>query len=113
MPQVRLSDPDLMDSVSAVDAAIRERHHAAPVAPPLPKAVRAARKSVWNPKPAILGVLWRPMIAPDLSKFTGIAIGSVCAALLEMEGKTVRKSGGQAPGWDGNLYDLWERIIAT
>jgi predicted Rossmann fold nucleotide-binding protein DprA/Smf involved in DNA uptake len=112
MPQVRHSDPDLIDSVSAVDAAIRERHHAAPVAPPARKDVRAAVKAVNDAQTCIHGVLWRPMHAPDIAKFTGVPVGTVCATLIELEAMgRVRKTGERAAGWDGDLYELWERVL--
>jgi len=95
-PQVR--DPDMF-----LDAIVQERHHAAPVAPPPRKEIRARMRSVWDPKDNILGVLWRSMQCADIQRLTGLDAVTVARTLLELqrEGK-VRES---APG-------LWEKVLA-
>jgi hypothetical protein len=95
MPQVR--DPDMF-----LDAIVQERHHAAPAAPPSPKAVRAAKRSVWEPKENILGVLWRLMQCADIQRLTGLDAVVVARTLLELQRE--RKVRESAPG-------LWEKII--
>ncbi len=106
MPQVRYNDPDLIDSVSAVDAAIRERHHAAPVVPPAPKTLRVTKRQVWDPRTNILDQLAMgvPLSPPALQRLTGLNAVTVARTLLELqrEGK-VRES---APG-------TWEKVIVT
>lgn len=65
-----------------------------------------------SPSYCITQVLFRPQIAPDIAKLTGLKIGTVCATLLEMEkdGK-VRRTGESRCGWNGEGFEVWERVL--
>lgn len=74
-------------------------------------ATKAAR-FIWNHETAILGALWRPMIASELAKLTAMSVEQVCRRLPELEkaGK-VRLTGAERPNAGGNGMREWERVL--
>lgn len=118
-PQIPTRDPDMF-----LDSVIAERHHVRQPAPARvegrmggPRTAQAdaafvaARKGMLDDRSSILGVLWRAMHAPDIAKFTGVPVGTVCTELLKMEAEGLVQKEGTATGWDGNAHDLWGKVI--
>jgi hypothetical protein len=61
----------------------------------------------------ILGVLWRPMIGPEVAMFTGLTMEQVCRRLPELEQLSqVRRTGSTRTGPKGTSCREWERCLA-
>lgn len=65
----------------------------------------AKRAPVWTHEHAIEHALWRPMIAPEIAKCTGLSIEQVCRRLPYMD--KVELSGVERDG-----YREWRRVLA-
>lgn len=62
-------------------------------------------KFAWTHEHAIEHAMWRPMIAPELAKLTGLSIEQVCRRLPYMKDK-VELSGVERDG-----YREWRRVV--
>jgi hypothetical protein len=59
----------------------------------------------------IRGVLWRPMIGPEIAKFTGLTMEQVCRRMPELEQSgQVRLTGVTRTGPKGTACREWEQV---
>lgn len=101
-----VTDPDLLDTV-ADELAQRVRREAEGTRR---RPTRAEVKAQINDRrAAIMGVFYKPRIAPEIAKLAQLPVGTVCILLMELEQKgRVRNTGEQRIcNGDGLLYDVW------
>lgn len=100
------ADPSLEDSI----AAERAQRLARKDDPPTSKAAAAiAKRFKQSHADAIIGVLWRGMIPPEIAKFTGLTVVQIDRRRKELlELGEIRLTGRERDG-----YQEWERVLPS
>ena len=73
-------------------------------------AAAQSRAFAWDHRTAILGCLWRPMIASEIAKLTGMTVEQVCRRLPELEKDgLVKLTGIERKNAMGRAFRKWEK----
>ena len=68
---------------------------------------RAARAWSMTHRDQILGVLWRPMIASEIAKFTGLTVVQIDRRMPELE----QASEARLTGFERDGMREWEKVL--
>ena len=75
------------------------------------RAADRAKRFVPDHKSAILGVLWRPMIAPEIGKFTGLSVVQVDRRMPELQAAGLVRLTGREREHDGSSFREWAKVL--
>ena len=75
------------------------------------KAADRAKRFAWDHKAAILGVMWRPMIAPEIGRLTRLTTEQICRRLPELQAAGLVRLTGREREDGGSSFREWEKVL--